>query len=67
MEPVWDTERNEIFEPMPFKGDINMASDIAGRAALDAEEGDNQLMLGVQKSGQSESLLDLFGGSTPIT
>ena len=41
MEPVWDIERNEIFEPMPFRGDINMASDLGTRAVLDAEEGDN--------------------------
>jgi len=41
LEPVWDTERNEIFEPMPFKGDINMAADLEARAVLDAEEGDN--------------------------
>ena len=36
----WSSERNGIFEPMPFKGDENMTFDAHDRAALDADEGD---------------------------
>ena len=46
LEPKWDAERNGIFEPMPFKGDENMLVDAKDRAALDADEGDNQLLIG---------------------
>ncbi len=31
---------------MPFKGDENMLVDAKNRAALDADEGDNQLLMG---------------------
>lgn len=41
----WTNERNGIFEPMPFKGDENMTFDATDRAALDADEGDNQLLM----------------------
>ena len=41
MEPVWDGERNEVFEPMPFKGDINLTTDLKERAVHDNEEDDN--------------------------
>ena len=42
----WANERNGIFEPMPFKGDENMTFDATDRAALDADEGDGQLLIG---------------------
>ena len=35
-----------IFEPMPFKGDENMLVDAKDRAALDDDEGENQLLFG---------------------
>ena len=35
-----------VFEPMPFKGDENMLVDAKDRAALDADEGDDQLLMG---------------------
>ena len=31
---------------MPFKGDENMTFDITDRAAFDADDGDNQLLIG---------------------
>ena len=31
---------------MPFKGDENMLVDAKNRAALDVEEGENQLLIG---------------------
>jgi hypothetical protein len=46
LQPAWDAERSSIFEPMPFKGDENMLVDARDRAALDADEGDNQLLMG---------------------
>ena len=46
LDPKWDQERNGIFEPMPFKGDENMLVDAKDRAALDDEEGENQLLFG---------------------
>jgi hypothetical protein len=30
----WNGEREGIFEPMPFKGDENMTTDITGRAII---------------------------------
>ena len=41
LDPKWDSERNGIFEPMPFKGDENMLVDAKDRAALDQDEGDD--------------------------
>ena len=39
---VWDSERNAIFDPMPFKGDENMLDDAAkNRAVVDNDDGDN--------------------------
>jgi len=46
LDPKWDQERNGIFEPMPFKGDENMLVDAKDRAALDDDEGENQLLFG---------------------
>jgi hypothetical protein len=37
MEPVWDKERIEIFEPMPFKGD-EITNNIKGKAVLDTDD-----------------------------
>jgi hypothetical protein len=42
----WKDLRVSIFEPMPFKGDENMLVDAKDRAALDADEGDDQLLMG---------------------
>lgn len=50
LEAKWDEERNGIFEPMPFKGDENMLVDAKDRAALDEEEGENQLLIGFDNS-----------------
>jgi hypothetical protein len=77
----WDQERNGIFEPMPFKGDENMLVDAKDRAALDEDEGDNQLLFGFDdnsnakpsadpaaSAGGGGGLLDLdmmLGGPTP--
>jgi AP-1 complex subunit gamma-1 len=46
LEPKWDNERKDIFDPMPFKGDENMLVDAKDRAALDQDEGENQLLIG---------------------
>jgi len=46
LDKKWDNERTGIFEPMPFKGDENMLVDAKDRAALDEDEGDNQLLFG---------------------
>lgn len=47
LDAKWDQERGGIFEPMPFKGDENMLVDAKNRAALDVDEGDNQLLFGI--------------------
>lgn len=39
LDPKWDTERQTLFEPIPFKGDEGMTVDIGNRAVLDQEEG----------------------------
>jgi predicted RNA-binding protein with RPS1 domain len=80
LDSKWDEERNSIFEPMPFKGDENMLVDGAkDRAALDDEEGDNQLLFGFEAPNAAKTasdpvvpaeggLLDLnllMGDSTP--
>lgn len=79
LEPAWDVERSTIFEPMPFKGDENMLVDARDRAALDADEGDNQLLMGFDSqpttstANNTGGLLELdmmFGGTTspnPVT
>jgi len=38
---------------MPFKGDENMLVDAKDRAALDVDEGDNQLLIGFDDSKPS--------------
>jgi len=77
LDSAWDSERVGIFEPMPFKGDENMLVDAKDRAALDADEGENQLLFGMDSKKESpkkatdaappqEGLLDLdmmLGGS----
>lgn len=35
---------------MPFKGDENMLVDASNRAAMDADEDDNQLLIGFDDS-----------------
>ena len=82
LDPKWDQERNGIFEPMPFKGDENMLVDAKDRAALDDDEGENQLLIGFDgdtnkaNAGQEApkadagGLLDLdsmLGGPTTTT
>ena len=78
LEAKWDQERNGIFEPMPFKGDENMLVDAKDRAALDEDEGDNQLLIGFDDTskpsdpapGGGGGLLDLdlmMGGPTTET
>ena len=52
LEPKWDQERTGIFEPMPFKGDENMLVDAKNRAALDNDEGENQLLFGFDDSNK---------------
>lgn len=63
---------------MPFKGDENMLVDAKDRAALDEEEGDNQLLLGFDDTAKPSDpaadngaggLLDLdlmLGGPTTV-
>ena len=41
----WDEDRLGIFEPIPFKGDENMLVDATGRAVMDQEEGEDQLLV----------------------
>ena len=44
LDHAWEAERHVIFEPMPFKGDENMLFENKDRAALDEDEGENQLL-----------------------
>ena len=76
LEPKWDSERKEIFDPMPFKGDENMLVDAKDRMALDQDEGENQLLIGfddekpkTKQDTQSNNVLDLdlMLGDTPST
>ena len=54
LQSVWDQERNQIFEPMPFKGDENMLDDSAkNRAAMDDDEGEQDLLFGVGAGGET--------------
>jgi hypothetical protein len=53
LDQQWVQERQTIFEPMPFKGDENMLVDTKDRAALDADEGDDQLLLGLGSAQNS--------------
>ena len=46
---------------MPFKGDENMLVDAKDRAALDADEGDDQLLMGFGDSSQTGNTA---GGNT---
>lgn len=62
LQPVWDNERSTIFEPMPFKGDENMLVDAKDRAALDADEGANQLLFGFDSSPAPTTTAPATGG-----
>ena len=35
----WD-DQDKIFDPIPFKGDVNMLVEASDRAAFDEDEGD---------------------------
>mmetsp|Transcript_21890 Transcript_21890/g.33988 ORF Transcript_21890/g.33988 Transcript_21890/m.33988 type:complete len:80 (+) Transcript_21890:1764-2003(+) len=54
LDPNWENERNVIFEPVPFKGDENMLVDAKDRAALDDDEGANQLLVGFNDNKKTE-------------
>jgi len=62
LEAKWDQERNGIFEPMPFKGDENMLVDAKDRAALDEDEGDNQLLIGFDDTNNGKAATDPAAG-----
>jgi hypothetical protein len=43
---------------MPFKGDENMLVDAKDRAALDEDEGDNQLLIGFDTTNDTKGNAD---------
>ena len=43
---------------MPFKGDENMLVDAKDRAALDEDEGDNQLLIGFDSTNDTKGNVD---------
>lgn len=47
---------------MPFKGDENMLVDAKDRAALDEDEGDNQLLLGFDDTTNTKTATDPAAG-----
>ncbi len=54
----WDGERVGLFEPIPFKGDENMTVETKNRAALDEDEGDNQLLISTGETPKDNAKKD---------
>jgi len=53
-ERQWDGQREGIFDAIPFKDEENWTVDVKGRAALDEDEGDAQLLINPGAAAQSK-------------
>lgn len=53
LDDKWTTERQNLYEPIPFKGDEGTTVDMGSRAVLDADEGEAQLT--INKSSAAEN------------